>query len=82
MQKLVRAVELAKEAVKLTPGDWHNWNTLGVAYYRTGKWEDAIKALGKSMELGTQDQESRYQKEFDLFFTYWLLGLGHLLVLS
>lgn len=75
-QKLVRAAELAKEAVKLMPGAWSFWNTLGVAYYRTGKWEDAIKALDKSMELGTQDKEYRYQKEFDLFFmamAHWQL---------
>lgn len=67
-QKLVRAVELATEAVKLEPGAQHIWNTLGVAYYRTGKWESTLKALGKSMELGTQEQEYRYQKELDLFF--------------
>ena len=45
------AVRLAKKAVELRAknGDW--WNTLGVAHYRAGNWNDAIAALEKSMEL-------------------------------
>jgi tetratricopeptide (TPR) repeat protein len=44
------AVELALRAVKAAPTDGNLWNTLGVAHYRAGHWQDAIEALGKSME--------------------------------
>jgi tetratricopeptide (TPR) repeat protein len=48
-----RAVELAKKATQLAPGNGIYWNTLGVAQYRAGDHEAAIKALGKSTELGS-----------------------------
>jgi len=51
--KPARAVELAKKATQREPGSAGNWNTLGVAHYRAGDHEAAIKALGKSMELGS-----------------------------
>ncbi len=46
-----RAIKLARKSVDLGPRDAELWNTLGVAYYRAGKSEDAIAALNKSMEL-------------------------------
>jgi serine/threonine protein kinase/tetratricopeptide (TPR) repeat protein len=46
-----RAVELATRAVQRVPGDGSMWGTLGVAYYRTGRWEEALEALLKSVEL-------------------------------
>ena len=46
-----RAVELAKRAVELTPQDGNVWNTLGVAYYRSGNFKNALETLNKSMEL-------------------------------
>ena len=49
--KPARAVELAKNATQGEPGNAAYWNTLGVAQYRAGDYEAAIKALGKSMEL-------------------------------
>ena len=48
-----RAVELAKKATDCVPGISQVWRTLGVAQYRAGDYEAAIKALGKSMELGS-----------------------------
>jgi tetratricopeptide (TPR) repeat protein len=61
------AVKFARRAVEVSPqnGDW--WNTLGVAYYRAGEWEESKKALYRSMEL-RNDGDS-----FDWFF----LGLVH-----
>ena len=46
-----RAVELAREAVRLAPEDGAIWNTLGVAEYGAGHWKEAIDALKKSEEL-------------------------------
>jgi len=46
-----RAVTLAKTAVELAPMNGAIWNTLGVAYYRSGDWKGAIEALKKSMQL-------------------------------
>jgi tetratricopeptide (TPR) repeat protein len=46
-----KAVELASEAVKLAPAAGTYWNTLGVAYYRAGKWQEGVEALRKSMAL-------------------------------
>ena len=51
--KPARAVELAKKATERAPGNGAYWNTLGVAQYRAGDYEAAIKTLGKSMELGS-----------------------------
>ncbi|HXI02137.1 MAG TPA: tetratricopeptide repeat protein [Candidatus Saccharimonadales bacterium] len=46
-----RAEALAREALARTPDDGGVWNTLGVAQYRAGRWEDSIESLRKSMEL-------------------------------
>jgi tetratricopeptide (TPR) repeat protein len=45
------AVSYALRAVALVPDNGNDWNTLGVAYYRAGKWEDARTALERSMNL-------------------------------
>jgi serine/threonine protein kinase/tetratricopeptide (TPR) repeat protein len=46
-----RAVELARKAVEDEPRVAPVWNTLGVALYRTGAWDEAIQALTRSVEL-------------------------------
>ncbi len=51
LQDASRALELAKRALQLAPNDGHIWNTLGVAYYRSGNWTDAIAAFTKSQSL-------------------------------
>jgi serine/threonine protein kinase/tetratricopeptide (TPR) repeat protein len=45
------AVELAKKGIELDPQNEQLSNTLGVAYYRAGKWQDAIEWLEKSMKI-------------------------------
>jgi len=47
----VRAVGLAKEAVKHAPMSGTTWITLGVAHYREGKWKEALAALTRGLEL-------------------------------
>jgi tetratricopeptide (TPR) repeat protein len=42
------ALQLAERAVKLDPKPYY-WNTLGVAYYRSGRYPDAVTALEKSL---------------------------------
>src|SRR5262249_32471126 len=46
-----RAIELAKQAIALSPNERNYWNTLGVAHYRAGNWTDAVAALERAMEL-------------------------------
>jgi eukaryotic-like serine/threonine-protein kinase len=48
---LERALDLARKAVKKVPKQGEFWNTLGVAYYRTGDWKSAAEAIEKSMAL-------------------------------
>ncbi len=57
-----RAVEYAKRAVELAPRQGLFWNSLGVAYYRAGEWEEAKDALYRSMELRNEGDS------FDWFF--------------
>ena len=67
-----RAVALAQKAVELDPNAPTYWNTLGVARYRVGRWNDAIEALTRSMDLGHGQYES-----FDTFLlamAHWQLG--------
>jgi len=46
-----RAVELARKAIVRAPKAGAAWNTLGVAHYRAGAWNEAIEALLRSTEL-------------------------------
>jgi tetratricopeptide (TPR) repeat protein/tRNA A-37 threonylcarbamoyl transferase component Bud32 len=44
------AVPLAERAVELAPDNGNYWNTLGAAYYRLGRYDDAVQALRKGIE--------------------------------
>ncbi len=46
-----RAAELALKATKLSPKNPSYWNTLGVAQYRSGEFNDSITTFEKSMDL-------------------------------
>jgi tetratricopeptide (TPR) repeat protein len=64
------ALPSARKAVKLNPGCWMCWNTLGVAAFRLDDWKTAEEALQKSISFngGTAS---------DLFFlamTRWHQG--------
>jgi Flp pilus assembly protein TadD len=48
-----QAVQWARRANELAPNDASLLNTLGVALYRDEQWQDAIDALQKSIELGS-----------------------------
>jgi tetratricopeptide (TPR) repeat protein len=66
-----RAVELAKQAVRLVPTDGDFWNTLGVAHYRAGNWKDAIAALEKARELSAGGDAVDW---LFLAMSHWQLG--------
>lgn len=66
------AVRHARRALDIQPNEGNYWNTLGVAYYRSGDWNKAKEALYRSMEL------SNHGKGFDWFFLALVeLKLGH-----
>jgi tetratricopeptide (TPR) repeat protein len=63
-------VKLAQNAVELVPNQGAYWNTLGVAHYRAGHWNDAVMALTRSVQLRGGDS-------YDWFFlamARWQLG--------
>ena len=51
IRDVARAQELARAAVRLEPESGGFWNTLGVAEYRAGSWEQSIVAIEKSIAL-------------------------------
>jgi Flp pilus assembly protein TadD len=53
------AVALAERAVRLAPQQWTYHNTLGVVYYRLGRYAEAVKSLTTSLEH-TADQSGAY----------------------
>jgi serine/threonine protein kinase/tetratricopeptide (TPR) repeat protein len=65
------AVKWASEAADLAPNDGMIVNTLGAVLYRAGRWQEAVAALEKSMEL------RKGGDSFDWFFlamAHWKLG--------
>jgi tetratricopeptide (TPR) repeat protein len=46
-----QAVTFSRKAVELSPREANYWNTLGVALFRAGEFEEARTALEKSMSL-------------------------------
>jgi tetratricopeptide (TPR) repeat protein len=62
IQDAPQAVKHARIAVAIEPQTGNYWNTLGVALYRNGDWDEAKDALSRSIELrGNGDS-------FDWFF--------------
>jgi hypothetical protein len=58
------ALSYARKAVELAGDERTYWNTLGAAYCRVQKWDEATMALGRSMELSGDGQGDG----FDWFF--------------
>jgi tetratricopeptide (TPR) repeat protein len=66
-----RAVEVARKAVEKAPKAGEVWNTLGVAEYRAGAWDEAIEALSRSVELTSGGSASDH---FFLAMAHWKKG--------
>jgi serine/threonine protein kinase/tetratricopeptide (TPR) repeat protein len=64
------AVELGRRAVELAPNDGDGWKSLGAAHYRAKNWNDAIRALEKSMSLRNDGMSS---DRFFLAMACWQL---------
>lgn len=47
-EDLDKAIDLSKEAIKLNPNSPHYIDTLGVAYYKKGDYDNALKTLLKA----------------------------------
>jgi serine/threonine protein kinase/tetratricopeptide (TPR) repeat protein len=60
------AVELSERAVKLDPKGTY-FNTLGVAHYRSGNWQQAVETLTRSAESG----------EVPMFYNAFFLAMAH-----
>jgi tetratricopeptide (TPR) repeat protein len=67
-----KALPLARRAVELAPGHPLCLNTLGVVYYRLGRWKEAAETLQASARANPEDPTA-----YDLFFlamTYQQIG--------
>jgi tetratricopeptide (TPR) repeat protein len=71
MRDAARAVELARKAVAAAPKNAAFWNTLGVALYRSGDWDGAAEALGRSRDLLGKDEP---RNACFLAMTHWRRG--------
>lgn len=49
-----KAVELAQEAMIIAPNDHHVWSTLAEAYYATGQYEKASRAIKNMAKLASR----------------------------
>jgi Tfp pilus assembly protein PilF len=63
LRKKDDAVALAERAVKLQVGKWEYYNTLGIAYYRAGRYKEAVTELKRSLKGGAAQADA-----FDLYF--------------
>ncbi len=57
----IEAVNLARRAILMAPGDYHTWSTLAEAYYAKGEFHNALKPAQQAMEMlfrlgGTEEQ--------------------------
>ena len=53
-----RALRQAESACHLDPDNFHFLNTLGVAYYRVGKYQEALDTLGRCNKLRKESDPS------------------------
>jgi tetratricopeptide (TPR) repeat protein len=53
--KLAEALDMIRKAVELRPKDGYIVDSLGWAYFRLGRFEDAVKELERAVELRPQD---------------------------
>ena len=65
------ALELARRAVKEDPNTATNYNTLGVALYYNGLWDESIATLKKSIEMSKGTDPTDF---FFLAMAYWRRG--------
>jgi hypothetical protein len=68
LRDVAAALPLAEKAVRLAPGTAHYRNTLGVAYYRAGRYREAVEVLRPNV-----DRQGDEELAYDLYF----LAMSH-----
>jgi S1-C subfamily serine protease len=53
-----QAISAAKEATRLSPGDWNTWFVLGDSYYDAASYSEAIGALQQAEKLAPDKMKS------------------------
>ena len=61
-----------RRAIAKAPKADEIWNTLGVAHYRAGAWDNAIEALSRSTELNSGGSPADW---LFLAMAYWRKGV-------
>jgi len=56
-------IERLATRLEATPGDVKGWRALGWSYFSTGRYEEAISAYGKAVELDPNSQELKFELE-------------------
>jgi tetratricopeptide (TPR) repeat protein len=58
-----KALAIAAKGIELSPSDWYCRNTLGVAHYRLGHYDQAVVALERSLRE-SKGKRAAYQLYF------------------
>jgi serine/threonine protein kinase/tetratricopeptide (TPR) repeat protein len=69
-QHVAEAIQWARTASELEPGNGAIWNTLGITLYRDGQWQACVDALRKSRELNAAEPSNGLV----LAMAQWRLG--------
>jgi tetratricopeptide (TPR) repeat protein len=64
-KNLESALEAAKKSVELKEA-YYNWDTLATVYQKLEKWDDALKAAEKAVELADDEIKARYQSKIQV----------------
>jgi serine/threonine protein kinase/tetratricopeptide (TPR) repeat protein len=71
LQDPALAVQAARAATELQPGNGNHWKTLGAAYYRSNDFDRAIESLNKSLALPPGPKGTN---RFFLAMAHWQLA--------
>jgi tetratricopeptide (TPR) repeat protein len=66
-----RALKLIQQKLQGEPSSGDLWNSLGIAHYRLGQWDEAITAYQKSIELRSGGDSSDF---YFLAMAHWQRG--------
>ena len=53
-----KAIKHLEKSVKLEPGNFEFWSSLGLAYFQRGKYDDAVEAFGHCLAVNPQHHHS------------------------
>ncbi len=64
-QNLDSALDAAKKSVALSPDEAYNWDVLGQVYLKMKKYDEAIEAEKKAMDLAEGPQKTYFKNRLD-----------------